>query len=88
MKRSPKILNGEKKKSFQKSRLSLHEERHIKFLFFGEERNIKLIMFYAINKNKNRVTVRRHACEYNNLITEWLNSVVGSYVTNKDALNF
>lgn len=45
-------------------------------------------MFYAINKNKNRVTVRRHACEYNNLIAEWLNSVVGSYVTNKDALNF
>ena len=34
MKSSPKIPIGEKKKSFLKSRLSLHEERHIKFLFF------------------------------------------------------
>ena len=35
------------------------------------------------------VTVRRHAYIYIYIqITEWLNTVVGSYVTNKDALNF
>ncbi len=51
------------------------------------KRNIKLIMFNAtkVLYKKNPVTVRRHAYIQ---ITEWLNTVVGSYVTNKDALNF
>ena len=61
-----------------------------KYLLQQRERNNKLNIFYATNEKKKRIdigslTVAISSHAYIIPITKWLNTVVGSYATNKDA---